>query len=60
MHDIICLHTYLRDEGGILDVHGELVSIPAEVRGPSFGVDGTKHAQFGGHYHIIFVTMSSQ
>ena len=51
---------HLHDQGGILDVHWELVGVPAEVRGASVGVNGAQHAQLGGHYHVVLMTVTSQ
>lgn len=32
--------TYLHDHGGVFDVHGELIRVPAKVRGPCVRVNG--------------------
>lgn len=36
---------HLHDHGGVPDVHGELIRVPAQVRGASVWVNGAQHAE---------------
>ena len=56
--DFTFLLPYLHDHGAVLDVHGELVGVPAQVRGPRVGVNGPQHPESAIHhkcylYHAI-------
>ena len=45
---------YLHDHGAVLDVHGELVRVPAQIGGPCVGVDGAQEIVPAGQRRHLF------
>ena len=60
VHKAACLDDLVHTEGGIVDIGGELVGIPAQQHIALVGVDGAEDAVDGGHAKLVLEGVACQ